>query len=355
MQRIKSFDLARGFTVLMIAPIHTVMLYSKLSVHDTLMGKLMAFIAEGPGAQLFMMLMGVFFALSPQRGFLSICKRAFYLLVAAYLLNIFKFVIPNFFGWLPNALLSDLNMDAGGHNLLSLLLIGDILHFAAIATIVLYILSKLPNARFMAIALATIMGIFSPTIWDIHSSHPVINYLLELAGGQAPQIFFPLFPWLVYPLIGFSLGNCMKNASHLRSAFWLCRDLGWILILGGEIARIIFPNYPDSSFYRTYPFDTMIHIGIVLITLNSWQWIHENVKPNHFFDLLTYMSRNITAIYLVQWVIICWLLPFFGYHQLGFLKTLCAIALTSSLTFVISFFFKRKTPTEQAIEAELNH
>lgn len=29
MQRTHSFDLARGFTVLLIAPIHTVMLYSR--------------------------------------------------------------------------------------------------------------------------------------------------------------------------------------------------------------------------------------------------------------------------------------------------------------------------------------
>src|SRR5580658_7066767 len=144
MQRIKSFDLARGFTVLMIAPIHTVMLYSKLSVRETLLGKLMAFIAEGPGAQLFMLLMGVFFALSAKNNFIAICKRTFYLLVVAYLLNVFKFVIPHFFGWLPQSLLNDLSIDTNCNEYLQFLLIGDILHFAAIATLILFVLYHLP-------------------------------------------------------------------------------------------------------------------------------------------------------------------------------------------------------------------
>ena len=63
MKRITSLDLARGFTVLMIAPIHTVMLFSRLSVRDTLLGKFLAFVAEWHGAQIFMTVMGISFVI----------------------------------------------------------------------------------------------------------------------------------------------------------------------------------------------------------------------------------------------------------------------------------------------------
>ena len=64
MKRITSLDLARGFTVLMIAPIHTVMIFSSLSVRDTLLGKFLAFVAEWHGAQIFMTAMGMSFVIS---------------------------------------------------------------------------------------------------------------------------------------------------------------------------------------------------------------------------------------------------------------------------------------------------
>ena len=63
MKRINSIDFARGFTVLMIAPIHTVMIFSSLSVRDTLLGKFLAFVAEWHGAQIFMTVMGMSFCL----------------------------------------------------------------------------------------------------------------------------------------------------------------------------------------------------------------------------------------------------------------------------------------------------
>ena len=64
MQRIQSLDLARGFTVLFMPSVHVVMLYSQPQVQQSLLGDILAFIAEGPGAQLFMLLMGVSFTFS---------------------------------------------------------------------------------------------------------------------------------------------------------------------------------------------------------------------------------------------------------------------------------------------------
>jgi Heparan-alpha-glucosaminide N-acetyltransferase, catalytic len=341
MQRIKSIDLARGFTVLMIAPIHTVMLYSKLSVRDTLMAKLLAFIAEGPGAQLFMLLMGVLFALAPQKRFLMTYKRVFYLFHGAILLNIIKFVIPHFLGWTPPALLNDLNIAPGLQGYIHLALIGDILQFAAISTLVLYFVNQLPYAKYFSVLLAAIICLLSPFGWDLHSHNLSLDYLLQLVGGQPPHVFFPLLPWLVYPLVGLSLGIQLRNIDEHQHAFWLCRDMGWVLIIFGSVLQYFFPGFSNTSFYRTGYYGTMIHLGIVGVTLTVWECISENVKENQFFELLRYASRNITPIYIIQWILICWLLPIFGYHDLEFIPTLGAITFTSFLTITISFFFKK--------------
>ncbi|HSZ87388.1 MAG TPA: heparan-alpha-glucosaminide N-acetyltransferase domain-containing protein, partial [Puia sp.] len=195
MQRIKSLDLARGFTVLMIAPIHTVMLYSNLAIRETLFAKLLAFVAEGPGAQLFMMLMGIFFAISPPKNFQTVCKRVFYLLLVAYLLNVFKFVIPYALGLLSDDLLNDLQIQNAPGGYVQSLLLGDILHFAALAQLALFSIQRMKYYHIVAVLLAGFYCVMSPMFWDIHIRYPAFDYLYQLTGGAPPKVFFPFLPW----------------------------------------------------------------------------------------------------------------------------------------------------------------
>jgi uncharacterized membrane protein len=342
MPRIKTLDLARGFTVLMIAPVHTMMLYSKPEIRETLFGKLFAFIAEGPGAQLFMMLMGIFFAMSPLKNFLTVCKRTFYLLLVAYLLNVFKFVIPHALGLTPDNLLSELKIQNGSDGYMQLLLLGDILHFAALAQLVLFSVQRLKNFHLVAIILAGFYCVISPRFWDMHSRYPALDYLFQLSGGAPPKVFFPFFPWIVYPLTGLFIGHYFKTGER-QKIFWYMRDIGWILVITSCLIKYSFKMVNELSFYRTYPDDTLIHLGIVLVWLSCWEWIAENVNDNLFFRMLRYMSRHITAIYITQWIIICWLLPAFGYQKLDLLQTICSIMLTSFLTISVSLLITKKS------------
>src|SRR5687767_2840640 len=108
MQRIKSIDLTRGFTVFFIPAIHSVMLYSKTSVHETAFGKCLVFVAEWPGAQVFMLLMGISFALSRKTHLKNVLIRSVVLLGVAYLLNALKFLVPYFLIGLPKTFKNDL-------------------------------------------------------------------------------------------------------------------------------------------------------------------------------------------------------------------------------------------------------
>jgi uncharacterized membrane protein len=336
MQRIKSLDLARGFTVLMIAPIHTVMLYSNLEIRNTLLVNLLAFIAEWHGAQIFMTLMGISFTFSKKHDFERILKRATILLAVAYVLNIFKFVIPHLLGLLPQSLLNELQVQNGWYGFVQLFLIGDILHFASIASVILFIVYKQKNYQWIALAIAFIICISSPFIWDMYCRYLVIDYFLQIVGGQPPHIYFPLFPWLVYPLVGLAIGYWFQKTKH-QKVFWLLRDIGWMLIIFSLSIKFFLKENQLSIFYRTNPIDSILHVGFVFVALSIWHWISLNVKQNHFFRLLIYLSENITQVYIIQWVIICWMLPVFGYQTLRFIPTLFCIMLTSFMTMGISF------------------
>ena len=176
MKRIAALDLAKGFIVLLMAPVHTMMLYSKPGVRETLLGKLFAFIAEWHGAQIFMLIMGIAFTFSKKHSFKSVLQRASLLLVAAYALNVFKFVIPHLFGWLPEPLLTELQIQGSAPGFLQLFLTGDILQFAAVALLVLYFVYQIPGYHKYALIFAAIICFISPFFWDANSDNSVIDY-----------------------------------------------------------------------------------------------------------------------------------------------------------------------------------
>jgi surface polysaccharide O-acyltransferase-like enzyme len=341
MKKIPSLDLARGFTVLLFAPVHSVLLYSTPAVKASFLGALLGWLAEGPGAELFMLLMGLFFAFGTEhKSFLSVCQRAFTLLILAYALNVLKFVLPLKLHLLSAGLLNELGVRDNEGGVLSAFLMGDILHFAALALPILWLVTRLPNYAGQAILLALLVACLSPICWDLHSANPFVNYLLTLAGGQPPQVFFPILPWLVYPLTGLAIGYYLKKAPAFV-VFWIMACAGIILLM---VSTCFPPDSVPEPFYRTGPAHTFYHLGIVLVWLYVCYWISCHVARTWFVRLLGYLSRNITQVYVIQWVVICWLVPAFGYGDLGLIASLGCMVLTTGITLWLSITFNLLRP-----------
>jgi uncharacterized membrane protein len=336
MPRIQSLDLARGFTVLIMPSIHVVMLYSQPSVQQSLLGDILAFIAEGPGAQVFMMIMGISFTFSSRINKRSVLQRAFYLLLAAYALNFLKFVVPLLFDWMPENLLQELHLTDNYSAISFFLFLGDILHFAAIAYLILYLVYLIPRYQYWSLLFAIMIIFFSPLVWDLHTANSIMDYLLQLAGGHPPNVFFPLFPWLVYPLAGLTFGYYL----HQYEPDKVFAKAGWLGLLL-VIVTCLFPATIERTewlpFYRTGPVDTIFHVGFILLWLGIIHWITKRIPSNSFFRLLIFCSKNITSIYLIQWILICWFIAFTGYQTLGFSKSFIWMLMISMISFLLAW------------------
>lgn len=319
--RFRSLDLARGFTVLFIPAIHSFMLYSKTSVHTSAVALLLRAIAEGPGGQLFMLIMGIVFTFRKKHTLTATLKRSLVLLIAGYLLNVLKFVLPYLLHLLPTSVINELQVHDPVSATLDLLLINDILHFAAVALLILYVVHRFEYYPEWASLLAVIIVVMSPVVWESWPAHP-------------PQTFFPLFPWLAYPLCGMTIGFYLqKNADR---TFFYCGIAGIIFVCVGLVCDKIFPENNVYGFYRTFPAETLWHIGIVLVILYGWDVLDKHVAGNFLFDCFIYSSRHITSIYIIQWVLICWLLPLIGYQTLGTFASIEISTLTTMVTYVMS-------------------
>ena len=179
----------------------------------------------------------------------------------------------------------------------------------------------------------------SPLFWILQSTNPILNHLLSLLFGSPPHTYFPVFPWLVYPLIGLAIGLAIKYSYQN-----LYRDL---FIVGGFVFLFEFLmqftrfHFPDVSFYRTYPDVTLMHLGFAVAWFAMWHFISRKFLDNKFFSLLTFSSKNITLIYFIQWIIIFWCFAFIGYHKLGIVSSIIVSVVMSVATLLLLYPIKR--------------
>lgn len=334
MQRIPSFDLARGFIVLLMPSVHVMMLYSNRDVQQSLPGHILLFIAECTGAQLLMLLMGVNFNFSKK---ISL-QRALHLILIGYALNFFKFILPLGLNLLPDKFLHDLGQYDKSSSISFFLFLCDIFQFAGIAYVIFFFIFHSRYYPYRAICFTTPILFLSPMFWDIHTGIKFVDYFFTVIGGHPPSCYFPLIPWLIYPLTGLAIGYFIKKKpTTIRIVGWV----GCVLI----VISFCFPasvyNNEWIYFYRAKLPDTIFHLGFVLLWLALFNWINSKIPFSPVFQFLTFCSRNITVIYIIQGILTCWCLPLAGYQTNPFQSTLYWMAAITMISLLLTFLIKQ--------------
>jgi len=343
----RSIALARGFIVFLIAPIHCVMVYSTPQVKSGLLGRFMSFFAEYPGAHLFMFLMGLFIALSSEKKSSYIFKRSLLLLLVGYLLNAGKFVIPYSLDLLPKTFYSSNHITNDDLIVYRLLLINDILHLAAVAYFICGIIRKTRYAPLISILLALATLILSPLLWNKGDTNDLfLNALLDLAGGCPPKAYFPVLPWIFHPLLGMVYGFGIKRYTISSRYLFV---LGTIFCLTGFcIAHYEPPEY-QLTFFRSGPGDTLLHAGTTLIFISILDIATNRIKTTTILNFFTWCSAHITMIYLVQWIIVMWLLSITGYETLNNIQSFIMIITVNTLTMLlVNHLTRSKNKTDES-------
>jgi hypothetical protein len=341
-----SIFVARGLTVLMMPAIHIVMMYSRPDVYHSWWAYILQFFAEGPGAQLFMLLMGFFLATGKTKSTRAIFTRSFSLLAAGYTLNFFRTYLPAQLGLFPNDMLHYYVAGAGSFPNLPLLLTGDILQFAAMAYGITGLIVRQRNSSVYASVIYFFIAIGAPFVWGIRSDSLILDHLLALVCANDHRAFFPLFPWLCYPMAGLIVGVAFTR-SALPRFYNGVGITGVVLMATGMMLLLVTPAVWDPDFYRSSIGKTMAYTGFILLWLYLVYKIMLHCSLDHLLvRLLSFCSQHITMIYFLHWLIVCWCLPITGYHQLNKGQTLLAIAVICTLSFgLVRLFSKMKLPS----------
>lgn len=135
---------------------------------------------------------------------------------------------------------------------------------------------------------------------------PIVEYrsnwtLIGIVQGFLAQGFFPIFPWLAFPMIGFCVGR------HLNQRIVLS-VLGVFLIMGSFFLT-------PWSFYPENTGMFFLQLGICLLMLTGLQVFCEKLKPAGLFKTANLLSRYSLTIYLVHHFALLWILRAAGGFQ----------------------------------------
>lgn len=333
-KRITGLDSARGLTVLLMPAVHTTMLYSQPAVRHSWLGLPLAFFAEGPGAQLFMFILGFSAVLARPKTFKQVCQRGVLLFSAGYLLNLGRMVVPAMMRILPESLLADYVVYPGHPPALSLLLTGDILQMAGLSYVFVQGIARSARPLPYSAAAYTAVIFLAPFLWGIRPPNVLLDHLTGLAASGDYRAFFPLFPWLCYPLAGLMAGTWYIKREDMGDGYILKMAAASAVLLSGIGIALSFmtPSVWDRDFYRAGPGRSLYQTAFVILWLCLSEILASRFSGSGFIRLLSFCSKKITTIYVTQWLVISWGTALAGYHGLDLQGTVIAIFLTTLIS-----------------------
>ncbi len=309
-KRIEYLDFARGFAILFMILQHAMIVFDSNQGEGGLLGIVVVLLGTAPAAPVFMFIMGIFFARKKATLFHSDFLAGIKLVFLGYLLNLLRFVIPNLLTFVDsqdNSILAD-------QSSLDLFLSVDILQMAGFSWIIMAILKKIKHSSKFLPVLIIGIAILSPFLWNHFSA----STLLGIFGGTGANVYFPIFPWIIYPLLGVLLSNFFTNRDKYDQNLNRAALIGTALIVEGSIFLLLFSEFQiftAGDYHRSGISIHLIMIGFMLI----WFWICNKLVKfkslNPLKNIFRHWSLNVTKVYFIQWILIGWSIVFLGENR----------------------------------------
>lgn len=302
--RIPSFDVPRAIAIGLMIMIHTLMFYASPATLKQPLTQILMLFGTAPGAPTFMFLMGVYFIYARPKGSRYYIRRGLQLIALGYLLNVLRFLIPVgvillfevpldvFLPWTPLTFFKDI----------------DILHFAGLALIIMtFIRSQLRRPVYI-LAIIAAVALAAPYLWGIKSGFAPLDWVLDLFWGKNMYTVFPLFPWLVYPLAGYLFGQLMMVTDRSDGFFRKACLAGLFLYIGGMILSSTNTAFHYGDYYRAGYGGTTVMLGFATFYVSGVELICRRLGVQGKIKIAGYLSDNLTALYMIHWTIIGWLM-----------------------------------------------
>ena len=295
-------DLLKGTAVVLMIQVHLMELFAQPAVLASWPGKISLLLGGPPAAPVFLLIMGYYTAASA-RSMGGLMFRGLKLLALGVLLNL------------------GLNAHVLMKIVQGVLLLDpwpfvfgvDVLFVAGMSTMLLALLRPMLRRSALAtIGIALLVILLSPSMTRIFTTSGNARWVFAYVAGDYDWSYFPLFPWLAYPLLGFAWYHTparLAAASDRGVAAGSWRRLAATIVILAAIRAAMTWEYAvavcnDLPRYYHHDFEFFRWVCAFLV---AWIGLHRLCEK--WFGATTplrwlkKLGRNVTLCYVIQWLL----------------------------------------------------
>lgn len=292
--RNRTADLLKGIAVLLMVQIHIIELFAQQSIYDSFAGSILLFLGGPPAAPIFMTVMGYFIARGNSKLSTSIF-RGLKLIGAGLLLNFGL----NFHLFIK--IYNETIVTSPWPYLFGV----DILFLAGLSIINISLFQKIFKKQLIPYILLIVIILLIPEFLPYPENPGTISYISALFYSNSWWSYFPVIPWLIYPVTGFLfyiIEPFFTDLVNKRiSAILILSISGAILVFtieyGISIASNLHVYYHHNFFYYLFTLNFMIFWSVLFNTITS-------LSRNYVTNFIEWMGKNVTVFYVIQWLLI---------------------------------------------------
>jgi len=331
-------DLLKGMAVLLMIQVHVMEQFGTRDAFDSMIGKVSLFAGGPPCAPVFLAVMGFFLA-SSSRSTRYFIRRGLLLFFGGILLNIGRSVHLLWQTWHGQATVDPLFYIFGV----------DILPLAGFALIFTGLFRAVFSDRWIAWLFLSVVVVSSgPWLTELTRELQFSAYVLAFFWDTGGQSYFPVFPWLAYVTTGYSL-RLLLGQPKIKE--WLERSVNMFILIGGVLILLITLPWASSVTHRLTGPGGYYHHGIVFFLWTTLFMavyagiIHsfsDHLQQTWFGSAIQWLGRNVTLVYVIQWLIIGNLAPLLYQSQNVFQFVLWFIAVTAITVLLSQAYLKSR-------------
>jgi len=288
-------DFLKGIAVLLMIQVHLMELFATEEIYASSIGKISLFLGSVPAAPIFMVVMGYFAGRASQT--MQSIIRGLKIMLLGLILNI---------GFNAHLLIK-IYQGTFHLNPLHYIFGADILFLAGISLIFIAILKRLFHEQLALWLLLTVlmasMGSFLP---NYTGQSDWVYYLQALCYGNLSWSYFPIFPWLVYPLLGLVFQLIEKK----HPLFLNKLQQSNLILVGLIVLNIPFLMYgfTITTHLPAYYHHTAGFVMWAMLFMACWIVLFYKIHKLIFNSLantyLCWVGKNVTTFYVFQWLLI---------------------------------------------------
>lgn len=292
---------------------------------DTILGAYI-FVAHG-----FMFAMGVGMIYSKRGNPSDMLRRGIKLYLMGYILNMLRYgIYIIIYNMMTGEILDETWFAIFGQ---------DILQFAGLAFILTAILKKARLTEVQIFSVSVVLSVVGSFIANLDIRNPVLDFLTAHFFDTTGMSIFPLFNWYICVTAGRIIGSILYKMQDKDRFYRKTLYISGVIVIAYITLTAKLGTFFLSMDREYYAASTLEMIGLLSIDifgLSVFHFILQKMDVSRF-KILIGMSRNVTVIYYIHWMIVGATEVFFCI-LLGHIFTYTQIYLYAVMVLVVSVF-----------------